>query len=63
MASVLKIGDRCTHCGGNTSWGNGLFVNRIPSYADSDQASEWLASWDMYDALDGYMCRYCQEGE
>lgn len=63
MDRVLDIGDRCTHCGVDTSWSNGLFVNRIPSYANSDQACEWLSYWDSYDALDGYMCRSCQEGE
>ena len=59
---TLKIGDKCTHCGEDTSWQSGKFVNRIPSYADADQASEWLSYWDMYDAVDGYMCASCQGG-
>jgi len=62
VISVLRIGDKCTHCGEHTAWGSGNFVNRIPSYADADQASEWLSYWDMYDAVDGYMCASCQVG-
>ena len=53
------IGDLCTHCGRDTSAGNGFFVDRIPSYADSDQAQEWFEDWQNYDVLDGYMCREC----
>lgn len=53
---MVDIGDRCTHCGRDTSFGsvdeNGekllLFVNRIPS--DTDEHS-------------GYMCAECQQVE
>ena len=30
----IDIGDLCTYCGKDTSFGSGLFVNRIPSGTD-----------------------------
>ena len=46
MTQTLRdIGDKCTHCGKDTSFGSGLFVNRIPSTTD---------------AATGYMCPECQ---
>jgi hypothetical protein len=57
----LDIGDKCTHCGRDTSAGGGLWVDRIPSFADSDQAQEWLTDWENYDVLDGYLCRECYD--
>ena len=60
---VLKIGDKCTHCGEDTSWMSGKFVNRIPSLADSEQASGWYAGWDGWDSFDGYLCASCQGGD
>ena len=59
----IDIGNRCTHCGVDTSFGagNGMFVNRIPSTADaklelqnSDRATV---------AVEGYMCPDCQAVE
>ena len=61
--SVFDIGDLCTHCGKDTSWLSGKFVNRVGSVADSEQASEWYAGWEMWDYFDGYMCASCQEGD
>lgn len=58
---TLDIGDRCTHCGRETGFGTGLFVDRIPSCTDSDNASEWLEDWERIDYLDGYLCRECLE--
>ena len=58
------IGDRCTHCGRDTSFGSGnhLFVNRIPSETDAvlvllgcDEDIEFNIS------VEGYMCPECQE--
>ena len=39
------IGNLCTHCHRDTSFGSGLFVNRIPSSTETE---------------DGYMCPDCQ---
>ena len=45
MTTGLRdIGDKCTHCGKDTSFGSGLFVNRIPSTTDEET---------------GYMCPEC----
>ena len=58
------IGDRCTHCGRDTSFGSGnlLFVNRIPSETDAvlvlsgcDEDIEFNIN------VEGYMCPECQE--
>ena len=43
--ALREIGDRCTHCNRDTSFGSGLFVNRIPSTTDE---------------VTGYMCSECQ---
>lgn len=56
---VLDIGDRCTHCGRDTSAGSSLWVDRIPAFTDSESASEWLEDWERVDSLDGYLCREC----
>lgn len=58
---VLDIGDKCTHCGRDTSAGSGLWVDRIPSHSDSEQASEWLQGWEIVQYVDGYLCRECLE--
>ena len=60
---TLKIGDKCTHCGEDTSWQSGKFVNRIPSLADSEVAEFWLPTFAMWDLLDGYMCVECYGGD
>ena len=42
---IVDIGNNCTHCGKDTSFGSGRFVNRIPSTTDTQE---------------GYMCPDCQ---
>jgi len=71
---ILDIGDLCTHCGRDTSFGSVdyegkqllLFVNRIPSH-DVGQlvfANGVTAPESGYEiALDGYMCTDCQRVE
>ena len=49
--NVVDIGDLCTCCGCSTAPGTGMWVNRIPSGAESADG-EW--------ELDGYMCAGCQ---
>ena len=64
----VDIGDLCTHCGRDTSFGSDelLFVNRIPSGADgllvfangvTAEESGLIVS------LEGYMCADCQSVE
>ena len=48
MIEIVDIGDNCTHCGKDTSFGTGSFVNRIPSTTDTQE---------------GYMCPDCQAVE
>ena len=45
MSEIVDIGDLCTHCHRDTSFGSGLFVNRIPSMTEDE---------------DGYLCPECQ---
>ena len=45
---VIDIGNLCTQCGEDTSFGSGRFVNRIPSGTDTQE---------------GYMCAECQMTE
>jgi|TARA_R110000772_G_scaffold217460_1_gene327902 hypothetical protein len=48
---MIDIGDSCTHCGDDTSYGSGKFVNRIPStYSEGIHDPE----------RSGYMCVGCQ---
>ena len=56
----MDIGERCTHCGDDVSFGSGKFINRIPSVASAESASEWLVGWRTHIMLDGYMCAECQ---
>jgi hypothetical protein len=63
MSLTLKIDDKCTHCGRDTDAGNGLWIDRIPSVADAEQASEWLQGWELYDYVDGWLCRECYDPE
>jgi hypothetical protein len=66
----VNIGDLCTHCGRDTSYGNGsgLFVNRIPSGAegrlilDGGMDVTWIGDYHWIDVtLEGYMCPECLE--
>ena len=46
MDNKMKdIGNLCTDCHRDTSFGSGLFVNRIPSMTEDE---------------DGYLCRECR---
>lgn len=46
----IDIGDLCTHCGTDTSFGSGSFVDRVPSGWQRDSGTP---------DLDGYMCPDC----
>jgi hypothetical protein len=45
MSNQKDIGDKCISCFKDTSFGSGLFVNRIPALGD---------------LYDGYLCPDCQ---
>ena len=71
---TVDIGDRCTHCGRDTSFGsvddNGekllLFVNRIPSGADGLLVfanGVTAEESGLIVSLEGYMCADCQSVE
>jgi hypothetical protein len=60
-AIVLDIGDKCTHCGRDTAGGSGLWVDRIPAYADSVSAESWLDGYEKVQYIEGYLCRECLE--
>ena len=71
---TVDIGDRCTHCGRDTSFGsvddNGekllLFVNRIPSGADGLLVfanGVTAEESGLIVSLEGYMCVDCQSVE
>ena len=59
----IDIGDLCTHCGKDTSFGSGdlLFVNRIPSGADGKLELAGEVTIDV--TIDGYMCVECKSIE
>ena len=42
---IINIGNKCTECFKDTSFGSGRFVNRIPSGTDK---------------YEGYLCSECQ---
>ena len=49
----VDIGDKCVECLRSTSFGSGLFVNRIP--ADNDEYIGWLCpecNWHECDRCD-----------
>ena len=48
MTEIIDIGNLCTHCHNDTSFGSGRFVNRIPSETETES---------------GYMCPECQPSE
>ena len=60
----VNIGDLCTTCGRDTSFGSGefLFVNRIPS--DGFDATLVLHTGRKIEVtVEGYMCAECEESE
>lgn len=55
--TYIDIGDICVDCGKNTTFGSGLFVNRIP--ADKS----WIVNESFEIQVDGYLCPVCQSLE
>lgn len=57
---MIDIGNRCVHCGEDTSFGSGKFVNRIPADADyealDNQGNVIFADGEH---RDGYACAEC----
>jgi hypothetical protein len=58
----MDIGNRCVNCGKDTSFGSGLFVNRIPADADyesdiNDEQGNPIFAEGEY--RDGYLCPDC----
>ena len=53
----IDFGDKCTECERDTSFGSGLFVNRIPSQMDHESPE------GRFEIRDGYMCWECQRVE
>ena len=54
---TVDLENLCTFCGKDTSFGSGLFVNRIPSDAD---AKLTLYGGRYHITVEGYMCIECQ---
>ncbi len=58
-ALIFDIGNLCTHCGEDTSFGSGKFVDRIPSEGDGNLTivnnNNVIAV-----TLSGYMCTDCR---
>ena len=50
----IDFGDKCTECERDTSFGSGLFVNRIPSQMEHELPS------GKFEIRDGFMCVECQ---
>ena len=75
----VDIGNLCTHCSRDTSFGSGLFVDRIPSSTDGrvllqdmlgspNDESEYVVHATTMDnapfvSVEGYMCHECQRVE
>jgi hypothetical protein len=57
---MSDIGNRCVHCGEDTSFGSGRFVNRIPADADYEATdSEGKVIFAEGEYRDGYACAEC----
>ena len=57
----VDIGNLCTHCGRDTAFGTGLFVNRIPSGTDGTLViTGGEEDVRISVTVDGYMCPDCQ---
>ena len=62
----MDIENRCVNCGKDTSFGSGLFVNRIPADADyesdtNDEQGNPIFADGQY--RDGYLCPDCSGWE
>jgi len=57
---MTNIGQRCVHCGQDTSFGSGRFVNRIPADADYEATnSNGKIIFAEGKNRDGYACAEC----
>lgn len=56
---TIDVKDMCTHCGEDTKWGSGKYVNRIPSGSTWEVETSGGKTIRMY--VDGYMCEECQQ--
>jgi hypothetical protein len=56
---MSDIGNRCVCCGRDTSFGSGLFVNRIPADADYESYFEGEKVFEDGEYRDGYLCPEC----
>ena len=57
----MDIGNNCVHCNKDTSFGSGLFVNRIPADADCEiENNEGNIIFADGQYRDGYMCADCR---
>lgn len=57
---MSDIGNRCVHCGEDTSFGSGRFVNRIGADADYESTdSEGRIIFAEGEYRDGYACPPC----
>ena len=54
------IGSHCVKCNRDTSFGSGLFVNRIPADCDSESWFEGKKVFEDMHYRDGYLCPDCQ---
>jgi len=63
---ILNIGNLCTWCGEDTSFGSGKFVNRIPVYTDiasTTYGESMTLSAEGYTHIEGFGCEACYEEE
>ena len=57
---MTDIGNRCVHCGRDTCFGSGLFVNRIPADATCEALdSDGKIIFKEGEYRDGYACPEC----
>jgi len=59
VIKTIDIKDLCSHCGEDTKWGSGRYVNRIPS--DSMWEVETSGGKSICINVDGWMCEECQQ--
>lgn len=63
MSGPLDLGDLCTHCGEDTSFGSGRFVNRILSESTVEVMPPGWA-YSVHLEVVGWLCAECQaDGE
>jgi len=57
---TVDIGELCTHCFEDTSFGSGKRFNRIPSDADAKIVSDNADGKEIHITIDGWMCAECR---